>query len=293
MDRDGNAGAGGSADAGADVHTGEDAGVDAGPGVAAGPGPDVAAAGPTGLGLVTIGQAPRTDLAGDIAPHLGGLCPYEHGALDDDVFDGAEGDRTRAALAPAADEAPLVSRLRDGTSVVLGHDALAPRIRRAVARCEADGATATLLLCTGNFPEVPAARPLLYAEPLVQHGVRALVGADPVGIVCPLPAQAADVAHRWSKLLPGPVRAEPADPYADDAHERTASAARRLAASGCRWLVLDCIGYTESMRRTAATAADRPVLLARALAVRLAAEAAAAAGASGAPGHPAGAAHGA
>lgn len=239
------------------------------------------------LGLVTIGQAPRTDLAGDLAPFLGGVRPCEHGALDEDVFDGPEGERTRAALAPAPGEAPLISRLRDGGSVVLGHDALAPRLRDAVARCAADGAAATLLLCTGNFPPVPdgagpsaAGRPhpVLYAEPLVQHGVRALVGDAPVGIVCPLPEQAADVARRWSLLLPGKLHVEPANPYAADAHEQTAAAARKLVEAGSRRLVLDCIGYTESMRRAAARAADHPVLLARALAVRLAAEVATAAG---------------
>lgn len=240
-----------------------------------------------GLGLVTIGQAPRTDLAEDIEPLLGGVRPIEHGALDQEVFTGPEGERTRAALAPSEDEAPLVSRLRDGSSVLLGHQALAPRIRDAVARCEADGAGATLLLCTGNFPPVPATRPLLYAEPLVQRAVPALTAGEPVGVVCPLPAQREDVERRWSALLPGAeVRAEPGDPYAADARVRIAEAARRLAAGGCRWLVLDCIGYTEAMRATAAAAAALPTLLARSLAVRLAAEAARAAhAASTPPGH--------
>lgn len=232
-----------------------------------------------GLGLVTIGQAPRADLVADIGPWLGGLRAIEHGALDADVFDGDEGEATRAALAPHEGEAPLISRLRDGSSVVLGHEALAPRMRDAVARCEAEGAGATLLLCTGNFPPVPSGRPLLYAEPLVQQGVRAVAGDEPVGIVCPLPAQREDVERRWSALLTGRVRAEPADPYAPGAHTRVAEAARRLAADGFRWLVLDCIGYTEEMRASAAAAAPgTPVLLARALAIRLAAEVADATG---------------
>ncbi|MFE6165851.1 AroM family protein, partial [Streptomyces sp. NPDC056486] len=242
--------------------------------------------GTTGLGMVTIGQAPRADLAGDVEPWLSGLERYEHGALDEDVFDdvfeGGAGEATRAALAPEPGEPPLISRLRDGTSVLLGHRALAPRMRDAVARCEADGAAVTLLLCTGNFPPVPASRPLLYAEPLVQQGVRALTGDDPVGIVCPLAAQREDVERRWSVLLPGRVRAEPGDPYAPDAHTQAAAAARRLAEAGSRWIVLDCIGYTESMRRAAAEAAGRPVLLARALAIRLAAEAARGAASAGA-----------
>lgn len=234
------------------------------------------------LGLVTIGQAPRTDLADDIRPLLGGLRLVEHGALDLDEFAGEEGEHTRRELAPRPGEAPLISRLSDGTSVVLGHDALAPRMHDAVARCEADGADATLLLCTGSFPPVPSVRRLLYAEPLVQQGVRAIAGADRVGVVCPLPAQRADVERRWSKLLPTRVQAAPADPYTDEAPARTAEAARQLADGGGRWLVLDCIGYTEEMRVAAAEASGLPVLLARALAVRLAAEAAgAAAGARG------------
>lgn len=231
------------------------------------------------LGLVTIGQAPRTDLTGDARPLLAGLRAVEHGALDHDRFDGPYGDSTRREIAPTADEAPLISRLRDGTSVVLGHAALGQRIRDAVARCEEAGAGATLLLCTGNFPPIPAARPVLYAEPLVQQGVRAVVGGDPVGVVCPLPAQSDDVRDRWSHLLPGTVRAVPADPYAPDAADQVASAARALTDAGSRWLVLDCIGYTEAMRAAAvrACAAQRvpvpvPVLLARAVALRLAAE---------------------
>ncbi|MEB8343793.1 AroM family protein [Streptomyces endophyticus] len=226
------------------------------------------------LGLVTIGQAPRTDLTPDILPITAGLRLTEHGALDHDRFDGPDADAVRAAVGPVPGEAPLISRLRDGGSAVLGHDALAPRMADAVARCEADGADATLLLCTGHFPPVPARGPLLYAEPLVQHGVRALVGADPVGVVCPLPAQREDVAARWARLLPGRVTAAPADPYGGGAPEQCAAAARELAAGGARWIVLDCIGYTEEMRHAAAAAASVPVLLARTLAVRLAAEAA-------------------
>ncbi|MFD7512874.1 AroM family protein, partial [Streptomyces sp. NPDC059853] len=74
----------------------------------------------------------------------------------------------------------------------LGHHALLPRMERAVARAEADGAAATLVLCTGNFPRLAATRPLLFAEPLVQRAVAALTGTGPVGICCPHPDQEAD-----------------------------------------------------------------------------------------------------
>ncbi|MFB4195425.1 AroM family protein [Streptomyces carpaticus] len=230
------------------------------------------------LGLVTIGQAPRTDLHEDAAPLLAGIPFTEHGALDEDRFEGPGEAAARAAVAPAPGEAPLVSRLRDGRSVALGHHALLPRMERAVARAEADGAAATLVLCTGNFPRLAATRPLLFAEPLVQRAVAAITGDQPVGILCPHPDQERDVARRWTALLDGPVRVTGADPYApgDAPLDQVARAAAGLARRGAAWIVLDCIGYTERMRRAAAEAAGRPVLLARSLAVRLAAEAVAA-----------------
>lgn len=232
------------------------------------------------LGLVTIGQAPRADLRPDAEPLLPGVRLVEHGALDGEPFDGPAEPETRRLLAPEPGEAPLVTRLRDGGSVVLGHTALVPRIERAVARAERDGAAATLLLCTGHFPAVRANRPLLFAEPLVLRGVAAAVGADPVGIVCPHPDQAEDATRRWSDVLSGEVRAAPANPYApaEQALDEVAAAARALAEAGSSWIVLDCIGYTERMREAAVRATGRPVLLARAIAVRMAGEVVAAFG---------------
>ncbi|WP_308218134.1 AroM family protein, partial [Streptomyces sp. RKCA744] len=230
-------------------------------------------AGAPALGLVTIGQAPRADLRPDAEPLLPGVRLVEHGALDADRFDGDAEAATRRLLAPEDGEAPLISRLRDGRSVLLGHGALVPRIEDAVGRAERDGAAATLLLCTGRFPAVRSRRPLLFAEPLVQQAVAATVGTDPVGIVCPHPDQAEDVSQRWAQLLPGRVQAATADPYgpAERVLDDIAAAARTLADRGSSWLVLDCIGYTEQMRAAALRAAGRPVLLARAIAVRMAA----------------------
>ena len=215
------------------------------------------------LGLVTIGQAPRDDLLPDVAPLLAGVEFVEHGALDALDVDAL------AELAPEPGEAPLTSRLRGGGAVVMGHRALTGLLDDAVRRCESDGADATLLLCTGHFGEIAAERPLLAAEPLVQHGVLGLAGNRSVGVICPLPEQADDVRRRWEALLPGPVAVAAASPYTDS-EDRLAAAAEALA--DAELLVLDCVGYTERMRAVVAAAAGRPVLLARAIAVHLAVE---------------------
>lgn len=219
------------------------------------------------LGLVTIGQAPRVDLLPDILPILGGVPHVEHGALDDLT----SGDLDR--VAPAQGESPLASRMRDGSMATIGPSALLPLLARAVSRCVDDGAAAALILCTGHLGEVDAPIPVLHAEPLAQSGVHAIIGADPLGVINPLPGQVEEATGRWSAELGRAVPGRAANPYTQGASE-VAAAARSLADTGVRWIFLDCIGYTEEMRRAAASAAGVPVLLARSIAVRLAVEAA-------------------
>src|SRR6185437_3179710 len=99
------------------------------------------------LGVVTIGQSPRTDLTGELAAYLpAGTSLLECGALDD------LGPAAIAALAPDADEDTLTSRLRDGSSVVLDRRRLVPRLEEAIAALEQQGTEVNLLVCTGTFP---------------------------------------------------------------------------------------------------------------------------------------------
>ena len=132
------------------------------------------------------------------------------------------------------------------------------------------GADATFLLCTGHFAALPSHHPLLTADQLVHHGVAALSGGRRVGVVCPLPSQVDECRRQWQKTL-GAVRVASANPYADG-EEAVTQAARSLADRGSTVIVLDCIGYTERMRRASAQACDLPVLLTRTLAARLAVE---------------------
>ncbi|HEY0118284.1 MAG TPA: AroM family protein [Cellulomonas sp.] len=229
------------------------------------------------LGLVTIGQAPRVDLTPDVTAVLAGLAVVEHGALDDLA------PEALGTVAPDPGEAPLASRLRDGSGVVIGHRALAPLLAGAVARCAADGAAAVLVLCTGHLGAIASDIPVLYAEPLAQAGVRGIIGADRLSIVNPMADQVAEATGRWSSVLGRPVLGEHANPYTEPT-EAVARAAAALAAQGAQWVFLDCVGYCEAMREAAAEASGLPVLLARTLAARLAAEAALAVGPAAMPG---------
>jgi protein AroM len=197
------------------------------------------------LGLVTIGQAPRTDLIPDVEATLNGVDWVEHGALDLLDADGI------ARLEPRAGERTLVSRLRDGSRVRLGATSIAPALDDAIRRCVADRCGAVLVLCTGRVEHGPASVPVLHAEDLAHDLMARLVGAGRLGVLCPVPEQLTDIRQRWEARLGRPVTATAVDPYTAGPDE-VAAAGRRVTAGGADVVFLDCIGYTGEHREVLA-----------------------------------------
>ena len=230
-----------------------------------------AAVGSAGLlGLVTIGQAPRTDVLADLAPLLAGRAYVEHGALDDlDEHNAA----AFAVVAPDADETPLVSRLRTGGSVQIGHRALLPRLEAAIERCAADGADAVLLMCTGHFEPVPARVPVYDAESLAQASVVERVGDTAFGVLTPVAAQVEESRGRWAARMGRAVDVAPCNPYTSAPADVASAAVALVAASAAdgralAWIVLDCFGYTAAQADAVAEATGCAVLLTRTEAAR-------------------------
>jgi hypothetical protein len=110
----------------------------------------------TTVGLITVGQAPRSDVVPDMAAILGGDVEIvEAGALD-----GLTREQI-APLAPEGDDEILVTRLADGSSVFVGKTKMIPRIEAKIAALEDRGVALNVLLCTGEFPKLRARRPFL------------------------------------------------------------------------------------------------------------------------------------
>lgn len=211
------------------------------------------------LALVTIGQAPRTDLLPDVAELLKGVDWLERGALDlltpSDI----------AALAPRDGEGTLVSRLRDGSSATLSRERIGPLLDGAIARAIEAGATRVVVMCTGRLDHGPAPVPVHHAEDLAHEVMGSLIGDGFLGVLCPLPSQIGDIAARWQQRLGRPVAVAAVDPYTASLAQLEAAAAS-LVAQGAGHLFLDCIGYTQD-QANAAQRAGVPASTARALAL--------------------------
>lgn len=218
------------------------------------------------LGAVTIGQSPRVDIIPELAALLPGATFREAGALDDET----QVSLDRLAARPAGPI--LVTRLRDGREIRVGEEDILPLVQRAVDRLQG-AADAILLLCTGAFPPLRSAAPLLYPERVLTHFVLGVHDTGPVAVLTPAEAQVSWQAARWRALLPDTeVTVDPASPYGRDWRSGLEAALGRVAARKPGLVVLDCLGYDLAMAALARARTGRPVALARSVLARAAAE---------------------
>jgi len=217
---------------------------------------------------VAIGQTPRVDLTPELAPLLPGVTLVERGVLDGCT------DEEIAAFAPAGPgDHALTTRLRDGRAAIIGEAAVLRRLPAVIAELERD-VDAVLLACTGPFPALEHTRPLFVPDRILAHAVAAFAGdGGTVGVIAPLAEQAEDTTNKFSRVLGANTRVAVAasSPYTEGAAALRA-AASRLADDGAEVIALDCFGYTAGMRDVVADASGLPVVVARSVAARLAAE---------------------
>src|SRR4051794_7942617 len=100
------------------------------------------------LGMITIGQAPRTDVAPIIEKYLDGRAEL----VQVGVLDGMTKEYIEQNLYPEADDYVLTSRLVTNESVVMSREKIKPILQEKIDHLEDIGIKQILLLCTGVFP---------------------------------------------------------------------------------------------------------------------------------------------
>jgi protein AroM len=218
------------------------------------------------LGAVTIGQSPRVDVIPELLALLPGVTFREAGALD-----GAPPDTLRRLAAEPVGPI-LVTRLSDGREIRVGEDDIVPRVQRAVDRLQGE-TDAILLLCTGPFPPLASAVPLLHPDRLLAHFVAAVLDRGRLAVLTPGAAQVDWQARRWRAACPGAdVVVASASPYGADWHPALDGALEAVLAARPALVVMDCLGYDRAMREHVRARAGVPVVLARSVLARAAAE---------------------
>ncbi|MGH7322071.1 MAG: AroM family protein [Candidatus Rokuibacteriota bacterium] len=218
------------------------------------------------LGLVTIGQTPRSDVVPEMAAVIGSdVEVLERGALDGlDI-------RAITALAPAPDDEVLITRLRGGAPVFVAHRRIVPRVQACLADLDRAGVGLSALLCTGVFPGLASAAPLLMPDRLLLGVLRSVSWSGRLGVLTPSAAHVQKTQARWRGYGFDPVLGV-LSPYDEERRAEWGLVVEAFAGGEVGLVVLDCMGYRQKTKEDLRALLGVPVLHANLLLARVAAE---------------------
>jgi len=218
------------------------------------------------LGMITIGQAPRTDVAPIIERYLEGRAEL----VQVGVLDGFAKAYIEQNLAPEPGHYVLTSRLTTGESVVFSREKIQPILQGKIHELEETGITQILLLCTGVFPGLKTnTAHLIEPDLIIPPAIKAMAGGRQLGVMVPLPEQTDNLQPKYAPLGLHPVFGI-ASPYHND-EDNFHRAANELKAKS-DLILLDCMGYTEKARELVQQISGKPVVLSNALMAKLVSE---------------------
>lgn len=138
--------------------------------------------------IITLGQSPRPGLVAEVMRHVDADVEYvEIGALD-----GVPPDVIREKGRPAED-VPLVSKLRDGSRVVVSSRFMNDCLDRVVGEADDGGFNLIVLMASGIFRTFPTRTPFLNGQLAVDDWIASFVmGSAQLGVIFPLRRQAFD-----------------------------------------------------------------------------------------------------
>jgi protein AroM len=218
------------------------------------------------LGMITIGQAPRTDVAPIIEKYLEGRAEL----IQVGVLDGFSKAYIEEHLSPGMEDYVLTSRLTTGESVVMSREKIQPILQLKINELEELGIKQILLLCTGVFPGLKTTTSyLIEPDHIIPPAIKAMVGTRRLGVLVPLAEQTDILQPKYAPLGMNPVFAV-ASPYKNDL-VNFQEAADQLK-DKADLILLDCMGYTEQARELVSAATGLPVVLSNAVMAKLVSE---------------------
>ncbi|GGA91342.1 AroM family protein [Ornithinibacillus halotolerans] len=214
------------------------------------------------VGVLTIGQSPRTDVTPSIQAILGNeIQIIERGGLDSLT------EETLEEIAPELSSTTYISRLRNGKSVKIAKDKLLPLLQQELTALEEE-ADVIIMLCTGDFPTLTTTKPIIYPDKVLSHSLQAIQKNGNLGLIIPLEEQRESLIGKW-KNLKMDIFVEVASPYEESDIK---GAGEKLKKKGADVIVLDCMGYNEIQKQEVKQVFGGPVILPRTLTARIAAE---------------------
>ena len=220
------------------------------------------------IGMVTIGQAPRDD----VVPAMRTLLPEGLRITQRGALDGlSPHDITAYAVDPG--EMGIVTKLLDGSSVLLSHRKILPAMQEKVDHLiHDDGAELIVVLCGANWSALRSEKLIVNPGTLFPGVIGSLAAGRRLGIIKPDAGQIQKEQARYAELgITAVVTA--ASPYAGPERLNQArEAAATLRDARCDLVWMTCVGMDAPMRDIVAGITGAPVILAHALLARIVTE---------------------
>lgn len=212
------------------------------------------------IGMLTIGQSPRTDLIPGLMNILGeGFEIIEAGALDDLSFE----DIQRIELNP--EHYILVSRMRDGREIKITKKFVVPRMQKQLDKIEAQGVRLTVVMCTGKFPQFKSKGLVVTPSEILKGVIEGSLKAGKLAVVYPTEEQIVYVERDFGR--------EGIQLYADSVSpyepEDVEGLLKRLKAEDPDLIFLNCFGFPSELKDKVIEATGKPTIHSSALIARI------------------------
>ncbi|TEU10172.1 AroM family protein [Candidatus Bathyarchaeota archaeon] len=213
------------------------------------------------IGMLTIGQAPRGDILPPLMEILGdGFEIVEAGALDDVTSEEID----QIEFEP--DDYLLVSRMRDGTEVMITKRFILPRLQEKLRRLDEQGVGLTVIMCTGRFPKFESKGLVVTPQEILKGVLEATLKRGRLGVVYP--------AEEQTHMAETTFGREGVEVYADflspyDGESDVEALADRLTDQDLDLILLNCFGFDSNVKATVAERTSRPVILSNTLVARV------------------------
>jgi protein AroM len=146
------------------------------------------------IGMLTIGQTPRTDVIPPIKEIMGpGYDFIEAGALDGMTKKQIE------VLEVRNDDYILATRLTDGSEVKVAKRVIIPLLQKQITKLEATGVNLTVVMCTGKFPAFKAKHLVVTPSEILRGVLDASIKRGKLGIVYPAIEQIDHIEHEFGR----------------------------------------------------------------------------------------------
>jgi len=213
------------------------------------------------IGLITIGQSPRTDVVTDMKPFFGDHVKIiEMGALDRLNIQQVQG------LQPEESMIHLVTRMRDGTEVVIGKEKILPRIQQCIGDLNRRKVNLIMLLCVGKFPEFLSSCLVIEPQCVVDRFIESIIKPKHhLGVIIPLIEQESWVRDTFLAVTPN-LTIISASPYSDPSS--ISKAGQNLKDAGCDLILMYCMGFNLRNATEVRSVANLPVVLSNTIVAR-------------------------